>query len=128
MFSLFEVYILDKYLNHSLPFFSSFSLVAFGKSVKVVTPDKSRVAWDALEPSSSELSEEVPLLVLSDLPRAALLSAMESSFDDSGSAPVPPDDCCLRLRYSDMDNWKSKKTHFPITYSASFIMDTNLKR
>lgn len=91
----------------SLPFFSSFSLVAFGKSVNVVTLDKSRVA-DALEPSSSELSEEVPLLVLSDLPRAPLLSAVESSLDDSGSAPAPPDDCCLRLRYSDMDNWKGK--------------------
>lgn len=69
----------------------------------MVTPDKSRVA-DALEPSSSELSEEVPLLVLSDLPRAPFLSEMESSLDDSGSAPAPPDDCCLRLRYSDMDN------------------------
>lgn len=77
--------------------------MAFGKSVNVVTPGKSRVA-DVLEPSSSELSEEVPLLVLSDLPRAPFLSTVESSFDDSGSAPVPPEDCCLRLRYSDMDN------------------------
>lgn len=58
---------------------------------------------DILEPSSSELSEEVPLLALSDLPRAPLLSAVEASFDGSGSGGVP-DDCCLRLRYSDMDN------------------------
>jgi len=66
-------------------------------------PAKSRES-EALEPSSSELSEEVPLLALSDLPRAPLLSVVEASVDDSGSVPVPPDDCCLRLRYSDMDN------------------------
>lgn len=86
-----------------LPFFSSFSLEALGKTVNVLRPVNSRES-DALEPSSSELSEEVPLLALSDLPRAPLLSAVEVSFDDSGSVPVPPDDCCFRLRYSDMDN------------------------
>lgn len=89
-----------------LPFFSSFSLVALGKSVNALMLVKSRES-DAFEPSSSELNEEVPLLALSDLPRAPLLSVLEASFDDSGSVPVPPDDCCLRLRYSDMDNWKN---------------------
>lgn len=87
--------------------------MAFGKSVNVVRPGKSRAA-DALEPSSSELSEEVPLLVLSDLPRAPLLSAVEASFDDSGSVPVPPDDCCLRLRYSDMDSWKDRNRNISL--------------
>lgn len=80
--------------------------MALGKSVNALMLVKSRES-DAFEPSSSELSEEVPLLALSDLPRAPLLSALEASFDDSGSVPVPPDDCCLRLRYSDMDNWKN---------------------
>lgn len=57
---------------------------------------------EIFEPSSSELSDEVPLLALSDLPLAPLLSVVES-LDGSGSGGVP-DDCCFRLRYSDMDN------------------------
>lgn len=85
-----------------LPFLSSFSLAALGKSVNALKPVTSRES-DALDPSSSELSEEVPLLALSDLPRAPLLSVVEASFDSS-SVPVPPDDCCFRLRYSDIDN------------------------
>lgn len=86
-----------------LPFFSSFSVLV--KSGNVVRPGKSREC-DILQPSSSELSEEVPLLALSDLPRAPLLSANEVSPDGSDSVKDPPDDCCLRLRYSDIDNYE----------------------
>lgn len=90
-------------MERLLPFFSSFSLAALGNNANEFIPVNSRES-DVFEPSSSELSEEVPLLALSDLPRAPLLSVVEASFGDSGSVPVPPDDCCLRLRYSDMDN------------------------
>lgn len=68
----------------------------------MVRPGRSRES-DILEPSSSELSDEVPLLALSDLPLAPPLSPEEASFDGSGSGGVP-DDCCFRFRYSDMDN------------------------
>lgn len=73
--------------------------VKSGNVVKVGTSRDNEI----LEPSSSELSDEVPLLALSDLPLAPPLSVVEASLDGSGSGGVP-DDCCLRLRYSDMDN------------------------
>lgn len=72
------------------------------KSGNAVRPGKSRER-DILEPSSSELSDDVPLLALSDLPLAPSLSPVDASFEGSGSGGVP-DDCCLRLRYSDMDS------------------------
>lgn len=74
------------------------------KSGSAVRPGRSREC-DILQPSSSELTDEVPLLALSDLSRVPLLSAAEVSLDASGSVRDPPDDCCLRLRYSDMDNY-----------------------
>lgn len=88
------------------PFFSSFSFEALEKIVNVARVDGASSECDALVPSSSELREEVPLLALSDLPRAPLLSAVAASVDDSASVPAPPDDCCFRLRYSDIDSWK----------------------
>lgn len=79
------------------PFFSSPS--GFVKSGSVDKPGKSRGTFEL---SSSELRDEVPLLALSDLPRAVTLSE-DGSFDDSGSGGVPVD-CCFRFLYSDIDS------------------------
>lgn len=73
-------------------------------SGSVVSPGRSS---DTLElPSSSELSDEVPLLALSDLPLTPPRSD-NASVDGSGSGSGGvPDDCCLRFRYSDIDNYE----------------------
>lgn len=76
------------------------------KSGNAVIPGKSRES-DILEPSSSELREEVPLLALSDLPLALSFSVVDTSLDGSGSGGVPTD-CCLRLRYSDIDSCEKR--------------------
>jgi hypothetical protein len=81
-----------------LPFFSSLSALA--NIGRVLRLGMSRAGFEA--PSSSELSEDVLLLALSDLPRPRPLpSADVSEFSGSGGVPV---DCCLRLRYSEIDS------------------------
>lgn len=70
----------------------------------VVSPGTSNDTF--VFPSSSELSDDVPLLALSDLPLAPPRSdrvSLEGSGSGSGGVP---DDCCLRFRYSDIDNYK----------------------
>lgn len=69
-----------------------------------MSPGRSREREGIFDASSSELSDEVPLLALSDLPLALPLSAVDASLGDGSGSGGVPDDCCLRFRYSDMDN------------------------